>query len=139
MVGKRRMDTFLGMNRRSSSFPTRDGECARVGVARYRLRAVPHESVAACEQTVFIDLQHVTKITSSSIALFMESMQRINTHGGSVVLIGVCEEVRRVFETAQLDKVFRIFPTREAAIASGGSATRRTAAVNSTHHPHSNQ
>jgi anti-anti-sigma factor len=107
------------MNRCSSSSLAGSGEYPRAEVTGYHLRAVPHESVAVWEQTVFIDLEHVTRITSSWIALFMESMQRINAHGGSLVLIGVHEEVRRIFETAQLDKVFRIFPTREAAIASG--------------------
>jgi anti-anti-sigma factor len=127
------------MKRRSSPSPAGPGECARAGVASYHLRAVPHESVAACEQTVFIDLQHVTEITSSGIALFMESTQRINAHGGSLVLIGVRDEVRRVFETARLDKVFRIFPSREAAIAGGPSTARRNAAVNSTHPSHSSR
>lgn len=125
------------MNRCPSSSPARPGKYGRAGVASYHLRAVPHESVAGCEQTVFVDLEHVGGITSAWIALFMESMQRINAHGGSLVLIGVREEVRRVLETARLDKVFRIFPTREAAIASGCFVDR--GAVSSAHPSHSSR
>ena len=104
------------MNRLSSSLPvTRP---SRTELIRQSSGAAPRLSFGTREQTVFIDLQNVTNITSSGIAFFMESMHRIAADGGSLVLIGVREEVRRVFETARLDRVFRIFSTREEALAS---------------------
>ena len=104
------------MNRLSSSLPVTPP--SRTELAGQPSGATPRLSFETREQTVFIDLQNVTNITSSGIAFFMESMHRISADGGSLVLIGVREEVRRVFETARLDRVFRIFSTREEALAS---------------------
>jgi len=68
------------------------------------------------ERTVLIDLNEVTKIDSWGIALFIEALHRITAHGGNLVLIGIRDDVRRVFETAKLDQVFRICSTREEAL-----------------------
>src|SRR5260221_4843597 len=67
-------------------------------------------------------LINLTKMTLDSwgIALSIVAMQQITSRGGNVALFGIREDVRRVFESIQLDKVFRIFPTREEALAHQG-------------------
>jgi anti-anti-sigma factor len=69
------------------------------------------------ERTVLIDLNEVTRIDSWGLALFMEAMQRITAYGGSLVLIRIHEDVRRVLEAAKLDQVFHICANREEALA----------------------
>lgn len=78
------------------------------------------------EHTVLVNLNGVTSINSRGIALFMEAMQHITEHGGNLVLFGVRDDVRRVFETTRLDQVFHIYSTREEALADQCSTHRDT-------------
>ena len=71
-------------------------------------------------RTVLIDLNDVTRIDSWGIALFIEALQRITARGGNLVLIGIHDDVRRVFKTAKLDQVFHICSSREEALAESG-------------------
>jgi anti-anti-sigma factor len=77
------------------------------------------------EQTVLINLNQVARIDSWGLALFIEIMQRITAHGGNLALFGIQGNVRRVFETTRLDQVFRIFSTREEALANRAGAGRQ--------------
>jgi anti-anti-sigma factor len=72
------------------------------------------------EHTVLINLKEMDRPDSWAIALLIEAMQRIKAHGGSLVLFGIRDNVRRFFETTQLDQVFRIFATRGEALADQG-------------------
>lgn len=104
------------MTYHASSY-SRPREYPRVNLAHDRSKACEQAPSDTLDTTVFIDLRGVTNITSSCIALFMETMQKITSRGGRLVFVGVHEEVRRVFETARLDQVFSIAPTREDALA----------------------
>lgn len=66
---------------------------------------------------VVVDLHEVTRIDSWGLALFMEAMKRIAARGADLVLVRVHEAVRRILELAKLDQVFRIFSSREEAVA----------------------
>lgn len=77
------------------------------------------------EQTVLINLNQVTSIDSWGLALFVEMMQRITAHGGNLVLFGIQDNVRHVFEMTRLDQVFRIPSTREEALANQAGAGER--------------
>jgi|GEM_PF-6428046 len=66
---------------------------------------------------VLLDLKEVTQIDSRGLALLLEAMQRITARGGSLILTGIDERIRGVLETAKLDRVFQIAPTREHALA----------------------
>jgi ABC-type transporter Mla MlaB component len=69
------------------------------------------------ERIVLIDLNEVTCIESGSIAMLIEGMNLIAARGGRMAIIGVREDVRRVFKATRLDKVFRIFSSREEALS----------------------
>ena len=77
------------------------------------------------ERTVLINLNEMDHIDSWRIAPLLEAMQRIKAHGGNLVFFGIRDDLRRFFERARLDQVFRIFSTREEALADQG---RRPAA-----------
>ena len=64
---------------------------------------------------VILDLSGVSYIDSSGLAVFIEAMQRVQSYGGAFVLCGLRESVSHIFNIAQLDQVFRIFPDRAAA------------------------
>lgn len=64
---------------------------------------------------LLIDLSKVSYVDSSGLAIFIETLQRVQAYGGSFGLFGLPESVRAIFHIACLDQVFRIFPDKEAA------------------------
>jgi anti-sigma B factor antagonist len=73
--------------------------------------------ITAKSPVVVVDLSGVTYIDSSGLALFIETMQRVQAYGGKFALCGLRPSVKTIFEIARLDQVFRIFEDREAAAA----------------------
>lgn len=66
---------------------------------------------------IIVDLSGVSYIDSSGLALFIESMQRIQSYGGKFALAGLRPTVRTIFEIARLDQIFQIYPDVAAAQA----------------------
>lgn len=73
--------------------------------------------LAAKLPQIVIDLSEVSYIDSSGLALFIETMQRVQTYGGRFAMCGLRPSVKSIFEIARLDQVFRLFPDRESALA----------------------
>jgi anti-sigma B factor antagonist len=68
-------------------------------------------------QRLVVDLSAVSYIDSSGLAVLIEGMQNVEAYGGKLVLAGLQEKVRPIFEMARLDQVFIIFPHVDAALA----------------------
>lgn len=66
---------------------------------------------------ILVDLDGVSYIDSSGLALFIEAMQRVQAYGGKFSLCGLRPNVRTIFDISRLDQVFSIFPNRAAAEA----------------------
>jgi anti-sigma B factor antagonist len=66
---------------------------------------------------VVVDLARVTYIDSSGLAALISGMQDVEEYGGRFALAGLQENVRSIFETARLDKVFLIYPHVDAALS----------------------
>lgn len=73
--------------------------------------------LAAKHPQIVVDLGEVSYIDSSGLALFIETMQRVQAYGGKFGLCSLRPSVKSIFEIARLDQVFRIFPDRESALA----------------------
>lgn len=67
---------------------------------------------------ILVDLNGVSYIDSSGLAVLIDAMQRIQNYGGRLALFGLQENVRHIFEIARLDQVFKIFPDKESAAGS---------------------
>lgn len=66
---------------------------------------------------IVVDLSRVTYIDSSGLAALIGGMQNVEEYGGRLMLAGMHEKVREIFETARLDRVFLTFPHVDAALA----------------------
>lgn len=66
---------------------------------------------------VVIDLSRVTYIDSSGLAILISAMQDVEEYGGRFAIAGLQENVRTIFETARLDKVFLMYPHVDAALS----------------------
>lgn len=63
-----------------------------------------------------IDLAKVPYMDSSGVATLVEAMQVARKHGGLLVLCGLQDKVRSIFEIARLDMVFTIVASRAEAM-----------------------
>jgi anti-sigma B factor antagonist len=77
------------------------------------------ESLARKVPRLLINLAKVTYVDSSGLALFIETLQRVQAYGGKFALFGLGESVRTILHVACLDQVFTIFPDEATAIAGG--------------------
>jgi anti-sigma B factor antagonist len=68
-------------------------------------------------QRMVVDLSEVTYIDSAGLAALIEAMQKVEGYGGKLLLAGLQETVRSIFEISRLDQVFQIFPDADAALA----------------------
>ncbi len=76
--------------------------------------------VEACEQRprrLVINLTGVSYMDSSGIGTLVEVFRRVHAYKGQLVLCGLNERVRSVFEITKLDKFFHIFATESEALA----------------------
>lgn len=62
---------------------------------------------------LMLDLSGVTYIDSSGVGTIVELRRRIDRSGGELVLSGLQERVRSVFEITKLDKFFTILDDGE--------------------------
>jgi anti-sigma B factor antagonist len=72
-------------------------------------------------ERIVIDLSRVTYIDSAGIAVLILAMQEVEAYGGKFFLSGLQETLRLIFETSRLNRVFRIFPDVDAALAARGA------------------
>lgn len=80
-----------------------------------RLREGVRQMLEKQPPCLYVDFSRVTFIDSSGLAVFVETMQRVNAYGGKLALYGLHDTVEAIFHIARLDQVFRIFPDEAAA------------------------
>jgi anti-sigma B factor antagonist len=68
-------------------------------------------------ERIVIDLSRATYIDSAGMAALILAMQEVEAYGGKFFLSGLQKTIRSIFETSQLDQIFRIFPDVDAALA----------------------
>ncbi|MCE9609786.1 MAG: STAS domain-containing protein [Chthoniobacter sp.] len=81
------------------------------------IRAALAPVIARKLPRLLMDLSAVSYIDSSGLALLIETLQSVQTNGGTLRLFGLSDSVRAIFHVACLDQVFAIFPDLAAAEA----------------------
>ena len=72
--------------------------------------------IAEGHQQIALDLAEVDFIDSSGLGAIVSSLKKIGTQG-EMVICGVRETVMALFKLTRMDRVFRIHPSEEEAIA----------------------
>jgi anti-sigma B factor antagonist len=70
---------------------------------------------------VVIDLSRASYIDSAGMAALIVAMQEVEAYGGKFFLAGLQETLRSIFQTSRLDRIFRIFPDVDAALAASAA------------------
>jgi anti-sigma B factor antagonist len=66
---------------------------------------------------IIVDLGGLTHINSCGLGALVCLLTTARKNNGDVVLVGMKKEVRDLFNITWLEKIFRIYPTLEGAIA----------------------
>jgi anti-anti-sigma factor len=77
-------------------------------------------AIALCDigtRGVLIDLDQVPYLTSAAFRSFIAISRRAEQSGGGMVLCGLNDMVRDLFEASGLSGSFRIYPDQAAALA----------------------
>ena len=81
------------------------------------VREVLNAVIKKKPKRIVMDLSRVTYIDSAGIAVLIRAMQEVEAYGGKFFLSGLQETLRSIFEISRLERVFRIFPDVDAALA----------------------
>jgi len=94
--------------------PEGDVDLARSPVLRNSLRQA--QGAKPPPKRLVVDLGMVDYMDSSGVATLVEALQIARRNNTKMVLCGMKERVRSIFEIARLDTVFTIAASREAAM-----------------------
>ncbi|MFM9996076.1 MAG: STAS domain-containing protein [Phycisphaerales bacterium] len=92
--------------------PTGDVDLARSPALRGALR----EAQAGKPPRVVVDLSQVDYMDSSGVATLVEAYQIARRNSTKMVLCGLRDRVKSIFEIARLDTVFSITDSRDDAL-----------------------
>jgi anti-sigma B factor antagonist len=70
--------------------------------------------------TIIMELSEVNFVDSSALAVMVRTMKHCRERGGELILCGLRQPVRIIFELTRMDKAFRIFDDVVAARAAVG-------------------
>jgi anti-sigma B factor antagonist len=80
------------------------------------LRTTLRDAQARKPARLIVDLAAVDYMDSSGVATLVEALQIARRNSTKMILCGMKDRVRSIFEIARLDTVFTIAPSREAAL-----------------------
>lgn len=84
-----------------------------VGVFKTKIK----ELVAAENIHLILDLSEVSFIDSSGLSAIVSGLKSTREKDGSLKLVGLRENTKRVFELTRLSKVFDFYPTVDEALS----------------------
>jgi anti-anti-sigma factor len=68
------------------------------------------------ERNILLDFTDVTYISSAGLRVLVLAAKQLAGSGGKMVLAGVTDPVRKVFQLCALDSIFTIRPTKEESL-----------------------
>jgi anti-sigma B factor antagonist len=75
------------------------------------------ELIESGETHLVFDLSRVEQVSASGLRVLMRAFKQVTYANGRMVFHSLNERVKRLFEIAGLTMVFRIYETREEAVA----------------------
>lgn len=69
---------------------------------------------------LLLDFAHVEHLSSAALGMLINANNRIREKNGELRLCDIKRQIQEVFAITKLDKLFRIYPSRQAALESFG-------------------
>ena len=73
---------------------------------------------------VVVDLSDTTFIDSTTLGVLVGGVKRLRPNGGQLSLVCSDRNITKIFEITGLNKVFDIYESRDAAVASSGQGAQ---------------
>lgn len=80
-------------------------------------REALQESAGQRPANIVVNLEGVNFVDSTGLATLVQAMKRSRQNEGDLLLCGLQQQVRMVFELTRLDQAFHIYPTERDAVA----------------------
>lgn len=112
----------------SMQYPSRSGIATLVIEGRFDAQQTPQIQqefdalLTAGARFMILDLTGVIFIDSTALAILVRGMKRCRERNGELLLCGMGQSVRSIFELTRMDRAFRIFDDAagaQAALAEG--------------------
>lgn len=81
------------------------------------VRQMLEEATQTHPAYIVVNLQDVGFVDSTGLAILVQGMKRSRQNDGDLLLCGLQQQVRMVFELTRLDRAFGIYPTERDAVA----------------------
>ena len=69
------------------------------------------------EKKLIVDFVGISYISSSGLRVFMTAANKLSAEQGSIVLCGMNDQIKKVFEITGFTRIFNIYPTLAEAIS----------------------
>src|SRR4051794_12647965 len=77
---------------------------------------------------VIVDFSSTTFIDSTTLGVLVGGVKRLRTNDGQLTLVCSDRNITKIFEITGLDRVFTIYPTRDAAVDKLGGRSSQPSA-----------
>lgn len=86
-------------------------------LAAPELKSVLMGAIASGAKRIVVDMTETRFIDSTTLGVILGASKRLRPEGGELLLVIDHPSIRKIFEITLLDRAFRIFETRDAALA----------------------
>lgn len=73
-------------------------------------------------ETIVVDMETTTFIDSMTLGVMLGAVRRLQQRGGELRIACADPNIKRIFEITLLDRVFAIYPSRDAALGRSAAA-----------------
>jgi len=84
------------------------------------LRSAISEAIDRGAMHLVVDLSEATFIDSMTLGVLLGAVKRLRPSGGAVSVVCTDPHIRRIFEITLLDRIFTLYPNRQAAVDGAG-------------------
>jgi len=84
------------------------------------LRSAISEAIDRGAVHLVVDLSEATFIDSMTLGVLLGAVKRLRPSGGAVSVVCTDPHIRRIFEITLLDRIFTLYPNRQAAVDGAG-------------------
>ena len=84
------------------------------------LRSAISEAIDRGAVHLVVDLSEATFIDSMTLGVLLGAVKRLRPTGGAVSVVCTDPHIRRIFEITLLDRIFTLYPNRQAAVDGAG-------------------
>jgi len=91
-------------------------------VSAQRAKDALQQAINEGRHQLVVDMARVSFVDSAGLAALVSALKLSRRSGGNVLLAGIQPQVRTVFSLTMLDRVFGIYPDRQAALDDLASA-----------------